>query len=192
MHTYPMNNNHHTPLSFFSYGKHISQRKYLEYLNLLTNFSSQHIYASLDIRAILVAGTGFFLDSYSIFAINLITTFLGLVFWPSPTSAGSLAAAGGGGQENYGGVLPAPVNTALKSSTSAGIIIGQVVFGWLADVFGRRRMYGIELGVIVVATLGCALTGQSVGLGKGSTGVLVFWRVMMVSWTLFFFPDVER
>ncbi|KAM7195597.1 Major facilitator superfamily domain containing protein [Rhypophila sp. PSN 637] len=124
------------------------------------------------VRAVLVAGTGFFLDSYSIFAINLITTFLGLVFWSSPTSPGATG-------EGHEGTLPGPVNTALKSSTSAGIVIGQVVFGWLADVFGRRRMYGIELGVIVVSTLGCALAGQSVGLGGGSTGVLVFWRVMM-------------
>lgn len=88
--------------------------------------------------------------------------------------------APGNPTSGHGGTLPGPVNTALKSSTSAGIVIGQVVFGWLADVFGRRRMYGIELGVITVSTLGCALAGQSVGLGGGSTGVLVFWRVMMV------------
>ena len=39
-------------------------------------------------------------------------------------------------------------------------------------------MYGIELGVIVVSTLGCALGSGSVGVS--STGVLIFWRVMMV------------
>lgn len=39
-------------------------------------------------------------------------------------------------------------------------------------------MYGIELGVVVVSTLGCALGSGSIGMS--STGVLVFWRVMMV------------
>ena len=120
----------------------------------------------------LVAGVGFFLDSYDIFAINLITTFLGLVFWSGPPSE---ATHGFGG--NYG-LLPGSVNSALKASTSAGIVIGQVVFGWLADVYGRRRMYGIELGIIVLSTLNCALASPSQSMN--STALLVFWRVMMV------------
>ncbi|KAK3319375.1 phosphate/H+ symporter [Apodospora peruviana] len=123
------------------------------------------------IRAVAVAGVGFFLDSYDIFSINLITTFLGIVFWQ-----GSPDEAKNGFGGNYG-VLPGPVNTALKASTSAGIVIGQVLFGWLADVFGRRRMYGIELGIIVLSTLNCALANPSPSVN--STGLLVFWRVMM-------------
>lgn len=77
------------------------------------------------VRAILVAGVGFFLDSYDIFAINLITSLLGLVFW-----AGEDPDDGYGG--NYGH-LPDPINQALKASTSTGIIIGMVLFGWLAE-----------------------------------------------------------
>ncbi|KAB5535236.1 phosphate/H+ symporter [Coniochaeta sp. 2T2.1] len=121
------------------------------------------------IRAVLVAGTGFFLDSYSIFAINLITIFLGVVFWE-----GSDSTNGFGGNN---GVLPTSVSQALKASTSAGIIIGQVLFGWLADVYGRRRMYGIELGIIVLSTLNCALASPSQSMT--STGLLTFWRVVL-------------
>ncbi len=119
-----------------------------------------------------VAGVGFFLDSYDIFAINLITTFLGLVFW---SGAPEDAINGFGG--NYG-ILPGSVNSALKASTSAGIVVGQILFGWLADVFGRRRMYGIELGIIVISTLNCALASPSQSMN--STGLFIFWRVMMV------------
>ncbi|KAI8258191.1 Repressible high-affinity phosphate permease [Colletotrichum sp. SAR11_239] len=107
------------------------------------------------VRAILVAGVGFFLDSYDIFAINLIITLLGVVFWQGPPDQI---------QHGYGGnhgELPGSVNSALKASTSAGIIIGQLVFGWLADVFGRRRMYGVELGIIILATLSAALVSPS-------------------------------
>jgi PHS family inorganic phosphate transporter-like MFS transporter len=123
------------------------------------------------VRAIAVAGVGFFLDSYDIFAINLITTLLGVVFW-----SGSPEDAKNGYGGNYG-TLPTPVSQALKASTSGGIVIGQLLFGWLADVFGRRRMYGVELGIIVVATLASALVAPSQAMSF--TGLMTFWRVVM-------------
>lgn len=39
-------------------------------------------------------------------------------------------------------------------------------------------MYGVELGIIILATLSCALVSSSPSMG--STGLLIFWRVMMV------------
>lgn len=72
-----------------------------------------------------MAGVGFFLDSYDIFAINLITTLLGMVFW-----SGEDTHDGYGGNN---GILPNPIHQALKASTSAGIIVGMLVFGWLAE-----------------------------------------------------------
>ncbi|KAI0489918.1 phosphate permease [Xylaria cf. heliscus] len=123
------------------------------------------------VRAVLVAGIGFFLDSYDIFAINLVTTLLGVVFWQG---APGDATNGYGG--NYG-VLPTSVNQTLKASTSAGIIIGQIVFGWLADKYGRRKMYGVELGIILVSTLCCCLVAASQSVSF--TGLMTFWRVMM-------------
>ncbi|KAI0475426.1 H+ symporter [Xylariaceae sp. FL0804] len=125
------------------------------------------------VRAVLVAGVGFLLDSYDIFAINLVTTLLGVVFWPGPPGQQA-------GQHGYGGnngTLPMAVSQALKASTSAGIVIGQVLFGWLADRYGRRRMYGLELALIVVSTLGCSLVAASESVSV--TGLMTFWRVMM-------------
>ncbi|WQF83610.1 Putative major facilitator, sugar transporter, major facilitator superfamily [Colletotrichum destructivum] len=123
------------------------------------------------VRAILVAGVGFFLDSYDIFAINLITTLLGVVFWQGPPNQNVHGYGGNNGE------LPSSVNSALKASTSGGIIIGQIVFGWLADVFGRRRMYGVELGIIILATLSAALVSPSQSVSF--TGLMIFWRVIM-------------
>jgi MFS transporter, PHS family, inorganic phosphate transporter len=94
------------------------------------------------------------------------------VFWEG---APQDARHGFGGNH---GSLPNPVEQALKASTSAGIVVGQVLFGWLADVFGRRRMYGVELCIIITATLGCALVSPSQSMGF--TGLMVFWRVVMV------------
>lgn len=84
---------------------------------------------SADIRAILVAGVGFLLDSYDIFSINLITTLLGMVFW-----SGKDVRNGFGGNN---GILPDATTQALKASTSAGIVTGMILFGWLAEYVHR-------------------------------------------------------
>jgi PHS family inorganic phosphate transporter-like MFS transporter len=115
------------------------------------------------VRAVIVAGVGFFTDSYDIFAINLVVAMLGVVFWQGATS--------------NPGKIPSTSDTAIKVSTSGGTVIGQLFFGWLADQIGRKRMYGIELMIIIMATLAQALASSSTAVSI--TGLLVFWRVIM-------------
>ncbi|KUJ14493.1 inorganic phosphate transporter 1-6 /Pi cotransporter [Mollisia scopiformis] len=112
------------------------------------------------VRAVVVAGVGFFTDSYDIFAVSLLTTMIGYVY-----------------SNKTKGVLPTPSDTAIKVATSAGTVVGQFGFGALADIVGRKRMYGLELIVIIVATLAQALTGP--GPGTDIIGLLIFWRVIM-------------
>jgi len=83
---------------------------------------------------------------------------LGLVYWNS-------------------GLIPGPSDTAIKVSTSGGTVIGQLGFGWLADVVGRKKMYGLELIVIIVATLAQSLSSESYSMHI--VGLLIFWRVIM-------------
>jgi MFS family permease len=82
-------------------------------------------------------------DSYDIFAVGLLTTMLGIVYWPKK------------------GTMPTNSDTAIKVATSGGTIVGQLGFGALADIVGRKRMYGLELIVIIFATLAQALTSNS-------------------------------
>jgi PHS family inorganic phosphate transporter-like MFS transporter len=103
---------------------------------------------------------GFFTDSYDIFAINLAIQMLGISFWQSD-----------------GSIVPTNVQTAVKAATSGGAVIGQLGFGWLADVIGRRKMYGVELATIISATLAQSLTSPSPAMSM--TGLLIFWRVVM-------------
>lgn len=117
------------------------------------------------VRAILVAGIGFFTDSYDIFAINLTTSMLGVVYWQDVASASKR------------GKIPSTADTAIKVSTSGGTVIGQLLFGYLADRYGRKRMYGIELMIIIAATLAQALSASSPA--TSIVGVLIFWRVIM-------------
>jgi len=56
-------------------------------------------------------------------------------------------------------------------------VLGQVGFGYLADVVGRKRMYGLELILIIFATLAQALSSDSKAMSI--VGLLIFWRVLM-------------
>ena len=112
------------------------------------------------IRAVTVAGVGFFTDAYDIFAIGLITAMLGVVYW-----------------HDNKGIIPTPNDTALKVATSGGTVIGQLGFGWLADVVGRKKIYGLELIMIIFATLAQAVSASSPAISI--TGILIFWRVIM-------------
>jgi len=112
------------------------------------------------IRACVVAGVGFFTDSYDIFVVSLLSTMVGIVYF-----------------HNKKGVTPTTSDTAIKVSTSAGTVIGQFGFGALADLVGRKRMYGLELIIIIVATLAQSLSGP--GPSTDIVGLLIFWRVIM-------------
>ncbi|KAF9310512.1 acid phosphatase pho5, partial [Podila horticola] len=110
------------------------------------------------IRACLVAGVGFFTDAYDLFAINLVTPMLGIIYF-------------------NGGALPSDLDLGIKVAASVGTFMGQIGFGYLADRLGRKRMYGIELMIIIVATLGQALSGN--GYTLSLPAALIVWRVIV-------------
>jgi PHS family inorganic phosphate transporter-like MFS transporter len=112
------------------------------------------------VRACVVAGVGFFTDSYDIFVVSLLTTMLGVVYWPQSK-----------------GAMPTSADTGIKVATSGGTVIGQLGFGALADIIGRKRMYGVELIIIIIATLGQALSSPSPAVSI--VGLIIFWRVIM-------------
>ena len=77
----------------------------------------------------------------------------------------------------FGGHISSDHDTAIKVATSSGTVVGQVGFGILADIVGRKRMYGLELMVIIFATLAQSLSSQSPGMSI--IGLIVFWRIIM-------------
>ncbi|KAF9210915.1 Inorganic phosphate transporter pho84 [Podila verticillata] len=112
------------------------------------------------VRACLVAGVGFFTDAYDLFAINLVTPMLGIIYF-------------------NGGALPSDLDLGIKVAASVGTFMGQIGFGYLADRLGRKRMYGIELMIIIVATLGQALSGN--GYTLSLPAALIIWRVIFAT-----------
>ncbi|EDO17777.1 hypothetical protein Kpol_541p20 [Vanderwaltozyma polyspora DSM 70294] len=109
------------------------------------------------VKAILVAGVGFMTDAYDIFAINLGITMLSYVYWQ--------------------GNMPSSTQTLLKVSTSVGTVIGQVGFGIIADIVGRKKIYGLELIIVITATILQCTTGHSPAVNFPA--ILTFYRIVM-------------
>ncbi|CDO76976.1 hypothetical protein BN946_scf184298.g3 [Trametes cinnabarina] len=112
------------------------------------------------VKVCMVAGVGFFTDAYDIFAINIASTMLGYVYG-----------------DHVKGALPPNQDLGVKVATPCGTFVGQLLFGWLADLVGRKRMYGIELMLIIIATFGQAVSGQ--GHAVNIIAVLIVWRFIM-------------
>lgn len=93
----------------------------------------------------------------------MVTNMLGTVFWQDSVDSP--------------GAITESADTSIKVATSAGTVIGQLAFGWLADQVGRKKMYGLELILIIFATLAQSLCADSKAVSI--VGVLVFWRVLM-------------
>lgn len=111
--------------------------------------------------AIVIAGMGFFTDAYDLFCISNIAKLLGRIYYTDPSSGKP-------------GKLPHSVNNSVIGVALVGTLTGQLVFGWLGDKLGRKKVYGLTLILMVV----CALcSGLSFGYSaKAVVGTLCFFR----------------
>jgi PHS family inorganic phosphate transporter-like MFS transporter len=87
-----------------------------------------------ELKLLGIAGVGFFLDAYDLFIINPVATMLQYRL--------------------YGGNhLPSNLEGFVKAGANIGSVIGQFLFGYLADAYGRKAIYGKELMLIIFATI---------------------------------------
>ncbi|KAK4687221.1 MFS transporter, PHS family, inorganic phosphate transporter, partial [Tremellales sp. Uapishka_1] len=110
------------------------------------------------VKACIVAGVGFFTDAYDIFSISIAATMIGYVY-------------------HSGKANTANQDLGIKVAHSVGTFCGQLFFGWLADRVGRKRIYGVELMIIIIGTLGQAVAGRSAAISV--YGVIIMWRFIM-------------
>jgi PHS family inorganic phosphate transporter-like MFS transporter len=103
--------------------------------------SAGDLYRSLDDAEIgrnhwltvFTAGMGFFTDAYDLFIIGTVTVLLTPIFHLS-TNQISL----------------------LNSVSLLASVAGALTFGKLMDLWGRKRMYGVEVAILVVGAILCA------------------------------------
>lgn len=112
------------------------------------------------VRTILTAGAGFFTDSYDIFIINLVTPMLGYVYYSHNNNK-----------------IPSDIEGVVKGMTSVGTMFGQLFFGALGDILGRK-IYGFELLVIIIGTINCATSASTVR-GVSAIAFLGLWRLIL-------------
>ncbi|KAL4928906.1 phosphate transporter [Aspergillus undulatus] len=124
----------------------------------------RQIYETIDRQSfqwvvVLVAGVGFFLDGYTLFASNIALPMISYVYWHDDTSSFRL--------------------TCINIATLAGTLLGQVLFGYLADRNGRKKMYGVELALLIASTLGVAMSSTGEHGSMSVFAWLVWWRIVV-------------
>lgn len=113
-----------------------------------------------------VAASGFLASSYSLFATNVITSSLEYVYPPC-------------------GRLSGNASEVIDLVTLVGAAVGMVFMGHLADRSGRKKLYGLELAILIVATMGVVQASEGFmaknkdGTTKNSMDIyawISFWR----------------
>ncbi len=105
--------------------------------------SGPHLYQALDDASlnrkhwttVITAGMGFFTDAYDLFIIGTVTAIL-VPIWHLSTGQLSL----------------------LNSISLLASVFGAIIFGKLMDVFGRKAMYGLEVGLLVLGAIASAFS----------------------------------
>ncbi|GLJ50579.1 hypothetical protein SUGI_1077490 [Cryptomeria japonica] len=95
--------------------------------------------------AIVIAGMGFFTDAYDLFCISTVTKLLGRIYYYDENSS-------------QPGALPPNVSAAVNGVALCGTLAGQLYFGWLGDKMGRKKVYGLTLILMVVASIASGLS----------------------------------
>jgi MFS family permease len=90
--------------------------------------------SSFHRRAVIVSGVGFFTDAYDLFVISTVAAIV-TVRWHLTTSQTSW----------------------VSGSAILGAFVGAVVFGRLADLVGRRKIYAVVAAIMIVGALSSAL-----------------------------------
>ncbi|KAJ3490866.1 hypothetical protein NLI96_g1139 [Meripilus lineatus] len=134
-------------------------------------------YSRFHWKVALIAGIGFFTDAYNLFAIGIASVMLGYVYGGEVLITPNSSSCHHNSIKDTNHELAKNLDLSLKIAAPLGTFFGPVFFGWLADMMGRKRMYGIELMIIVIGSFGQAVS--SGGQGINIFAVLIVWRVIM-------------
>lgn len=85
-------------------------------------------------KIMFISGMGFFTDAYDLFIIGIVVDIL-KTQWSLSTTQVSL----------------------LNSATLAASAVGALIFGRLADILGRKRVYGYEVLILAIGAIASAL-----------------------------------
>ncbi|CAA3001477.1 probable inorganic phosphate transporter 1-9 [Olea europaea subsp. europaea] len=102
-------------------------------------------------KAIIVAGMGLFTDAYDLFCIPPIMRLIGRIYYDDRKKY----------KEDRLYEFSTEVTSFMVGTAILGTVIGQLVFGYLGDRIGRRRVYGLSLMLMVLSSIGCGFSLSS-------------------------------
>ncbi|KAF9621389.1 hypothetical protein IFM89_020588 [Coptis chinensis] len=114
----------------------------LKVLSALDTATTQYYH----FKAIVIAGMGLFTDAYDLFCIPPIMKLIGRIYYDYESP------------NHKPGEVPPTVISISITIALLGAVIGQLVFGWLGDRIGRKRVYGLSLMLMVSSSIGCGFS----------------------------------
>ncbi|MGD0719171.1 MAG: MFS transporter, partial [Thermoplasmata archaeon] len=113
---------------------------------------------SFHLRTVVITGMGFLTDAYDLFVISLAIPIISAVY-------------------GTGGSLSNVETGLLGAAALMGAVLGPLLFGPLADRYGRRLVYSITLSMLAVGAVGSAFSAPFLGLS--TVEVLILWRFLL-------------
>ncbi|KAH1877360.1 hypothetical protein KXV65_004088 [Aspergillus fumigatus] len=101
-----------------------------------------------------------------IFSVNMVLPIINIVYWNHSNWTESNAV-----RHDY--------EVALSIVTLGGVLLGQIAFGFAADVWGRSKVYGMELVILIFPTLGLALSSSGAENSMSAISLFLFWRGLL-------------
>ncbi|OQR80459.1 inorganic phosphate transporter, partial [Thraustotheca clavata] len=118
-------------------------------------------FSKAHVRAMLVAGSGFFVDSYDNFVIGLMVPMIAYEYFHKSS-------------------LESTADGWVKAASSWGNAFGQISFAVLGDILGRKKVYGIELMILIGGALLCALAVWPINGNNNAVLILLgVWRFIL-------------
>jgi MFS transporter, PHS family, inorganic phosphate transporter len=121
-------------------------------------------------RLFCVGFSGFLASSYGLFATNVINPALEFDYPPC-------------------GRLSSKASAVIDQLTLIGTVLGMFCAGHFADLWGRKRLYGFELVILIIATLGVVQASEGLRLAEYPDGTtdstmdiyswIAWWRFVL-------------
>ncbi|CAH0027421.1 unnamed protein product [Clonostachys rhizophaga] len=130
------------------------------------------------LKFFLIVGVGYFANGYTSVTIVLGTE----EYIPSMFYINQLVGVSMLGYiyfEDTGSAVPTDQSSTMKTGTYIGLIVGQLVFGYLGDTFGRNSVYGKELIFFILGNIMCILMPWRGFSHSAVVGWMTTWRAVM-------------
>ncbi|TID26857.1 major facilitator superfamily domain-containing protein [Venturia nashicola] len=138
---------------------HVKQFEYLDWETQRLLAYRQIDKGGFGFWIVFVAGAGFLTDAYDIFAVNTVLPMLAIVYWK--------------------GNMPQNAEVLVSLSLLVGTFFGQIIVGILADRYGRKRLYGVELLILTLATVLMSLSSKGALESTNGLAWILSWRFIM-------------